>query len=521
MEGKYKIFVPRDFSSISLGADEVADAIKEEAERRGISLELVRNGSRGIYWLEPLVEVQTQEGRVGFRNVSLHDVPSLLDSLIGNNNKNHPLYIGPVDELEYLKRQVRLTFERVGLIDPLSIDEYIKYKGFLALKKALDMKPEDIINEIKRSGLRGRGGAGFPTGIKWETVLKTPSEEKYVVCNADEGDSGTFSDRMIMECDPFLLIEAMTIAGLAVGARRGYIYLRSEYPLAKEVLQEAINIACDRGYLGDDIMGSGKSFEIELYVGAGAYVCGEETALLESLEGKRGIVRPRPPVPAVSGLWGKPTIVNNVVTLATVPWIIREGGENYASFGINKSRGTIPIQLSGNVKRGGLVEIPFGTTLRELIYDFGGGTYSGRPVKAVQVGGPLGAYLPESMLDIPIDYEAFQKVGAIIGHGGVVVFDDTVDLWYMMRFAMEFCARESCGKCTPCRIGSQRGVEVIDKLMKDGTNGKLLTLLEDLMDVMMYTSLCGLGGMAPYPVLSILRHFSEDLGIKKELNIIS
>ncbi len=254
MEGRYKIFVPRDFSSISLGANEVADAIKEEAERRGISLELVRNGSRGIYWLEPLVEVQTQEGRVGFRNVSLHDVPSLLASLIGNNNKNHPLYIGPVDELEYLKRQVRLTFERVGLIDPLSIDEYIKYKGFLALKKALDMKPEDIINEIKRSGLRGRGGAGFPTGIKWETVLKTPSEEKYIVCNADEGDSGTFSDRMIMECDPFLLIEAMTIAGLAVGARRGYIYLRSEYPLAKEVLQEAINIACDRGYLGDDIM---------------------------------------------------------------------------------------------------------------------------------------------------------------------------------------------------------------------------------------------------------------------------
>jgi len=518
MKGKYRIFIPRDFSSSSLGADEVSVVIEKEARKRGINIEIVRNGSRGMYWLEPLVEVETQQGRVGYRNVSTKDVSSLFNAEFFKGNGNHSLYVGFVEEVDYIKRQTRLTFERVGIIDPVSIDDYIKHNGFLALKKALEMRPEDIINEIKISGLRGRGGAGFPTGIKWETVFKTPSEVKYVVCNADEGDSGTFSDRMIMECDPYLLIEGMIIAGLAVGAQEGYIYLRSEYSLAKEVLQKAINIAYERGYLGKDIMGSGKRFDLELYVGAGAYVCGEETALLESLEGKRGIVRPRPPVPAVSGLWGKPTVVNNVVTLATVPWIIREGGEKYANYGTDKSRGTLPVQLSGNIKRGGLVEVPFGITLRELIYEFGGGTYSGRPIKAVQIGGPLGAYLPEDMLDIPLDYEALQRVGGIVGHGGIVVFDDTVDLWYMMRFAMEFCARESCGKCTPCRIGSQRGVEVIDKLKNNRGDEKLLVLLEDLMDVMMNTSLCGLGGMAPYPVLSILRHFSDELGLKKEIN---
>ncbi|MEZ0361863.1 MAG: NADH-quinone oxidoreductase subunit NuoF [Hydrogenobacter sp.] len=519
MESKHKVFVPRDFSSLSMGADEVADAIRNEAKRRGIKLDLVRNGSRGMYWLEPLVEVQTSGGRIGYRNVSPEEVPSIFDAFL--DNKNHPLYIGFVDEIDYLKRQTRLTFERVGLIDPLSIDEYVQHGGFSALKKALSMESKDIINEIKMSGLRGRGGAGFPTGVKWETVFKTPSDEKYVVCNADEGDSGTFSDRMIMECDPFLLIEGMIIAGLAVGAKEGYIYLRSEYPLARNVLQKAIDTAYERGYLGKDIMGSGKAFDIELYVGAGAYICGEETALLESLEGKRGIVRPRPPVPAVSGLWGKPTIVNNVVTIATVPWIIREGAQKYSSYGTERSKGTLPVQLSGNVKRGGLVEVPFGITLRELIYEFGEGTYTGRPVKAVQVGGPLGAYLSESMLDVPLDYEAFQKIGGILGHGGVVVFDDTVDLWYMARFAMEFCAHESCSKCTPCRIGSQRGMELIDRLMKNGKDGRLLTLLEDLMEVMMYTSLCGLGGMAPYPVLSILKHFSEELGLRKEFKFNS
>lgn len=515
MARKYKVYVPKDFSSVAMGADEVAEAISLEAMRRGISIELIRNGSRGMYWLEPLVEVSTDKGRIGYGPVSPQDVPSLFDAgfLLGGI---HRLYLGIVDELPYLKRQTRLTFERVGIIDPLSLDDYVSHGGFRALLKALEMHPEDIINEVKKSGLRGRGGAGFPTGIKWETVYKTKSDKKYVVCNADEGDSGTFSDRMIMECDPFCLIEGMTIAGIAVGADEGYIYLRSEYPLAKEILQRAINIAYEKGYLGDNIAGSGKRFNLKLFVGAGSYICGEETALLESLEGKRGIVRSRPPFPAVSGLWGKPTLVNNVITLATIPWIIREGADSYSSYGTERSKGTIPIQLSGNVKYGGLVEVPFGITLRELIYEFGGGTYSGRPVKAVQVGGPLGAYFPESMLDIPIDYEAFQKAGGILGHGGVVVFDDTADMGYMARFAMEFCAHESCGKCTPCRIGSQRGMEIIDKLLKNGGDRKTLSLLKDLMDVMMYTSLCGLGGMAPYPVLSILKYFPEDLGLDRE-----
>ena len=380
------------------------------------------------------------------------------------------------------------------------------------------MTQEDIVKAVTDSGLRGRGGAAFPTGIKWNTVLGAKGAQKYIVCNADEGDSGTFSDRMVMEDDPYVLIEGMTIAGLAVGATQGYIYLRSEYPHALHILNEAIDKANVAGYLGDDVCGSGKSFQMEVRRAAGAYVCGEETSLLESLEGKRGLVRFKPPLPAIEGLFGKPTVVNNVISLATIPIILDKGAQYYADYGMGRSRGTLPIQLAGNIKCGGLVELAFGITLRELLYDYGGGSASGRPIRAVQVGGPLGAYLPESQFDTPIDYESFQKLWAVLGHGGIVVFDDTVNMAKMARYAFEFCSIESCGKCTPCRIGATRGVEVMDKITSGTEHTKNIQVLRDLSDTMLNGSLCALGGMTPYPVISALNHFGEDFGLNKGLN---
>jgi formate dehydrogenase iron-sulfur subunit len=421
--------------------------------------------------------------------------------------------MGLTEEIPYFKNQERLTFARVGLTDPVSLSDYLEHGGFKGLGNALRLNGDQIIKEVTESGLRGRGGAAFPTGIKWKTAYDAPADEKYVVCNADEGDSGTFSDRMTMEGDPFVLIEGMTIAGLAISARHGYIYLRSEYPHSERTLNESISIAYKEGYLGEDIRGSGKAFHLEVRRGAGAYICGEETALLESLEGKRGEIRYRPPLPAVAGLFGKPTILNNVISLASVPIIFEKGAAFYKNYGMGRSRGTLPFQLAGNVKRGGLVEKAFGITLRELLYDFGGGSYSGRPIRAVQVGGPLGAYIPESQFDTPMDYESFSGIRAMLGHGGLVAFDDTVDMARMARFAMEFCANESCGKCTPCRIGSTRGVEVIDKIIQNRNRDANVELLHDLCDVMLNGSLCGLGGLIPYPVLSAIRHFPKDFGI--------
>jgi formate dehydrogenase iron-sulfur subunit len=465
-----------------------------------------------MYWLEPLVEVETSEGRISYGPVSPSDVPGLFEARFPEAG-GHPLGHGLTESIPYLKNQERLTFSRVGVIDPLSLEDYLASDGYQGLKNALTLSGEQIVKDLIESGLRGRGGAGFPTGIKWKTALDTPSEQKYVVCNADEGDSGTFSDRMIMEGDPFVLIEGMTIAGLAINATRGYIYLRSEYPHAYRILNQAIERAYGSHYLGEDLRGSGRTFHLEVRRGAGSYICGEETALLESLEGKRGMIRYRPPLPAVSGLFGKPTILNNVISLASVPVIFNKGAAFYKDFGVGRSRGTLPFQLSGNIKRGGLVEKAFGITLRELLYDFGGGSSTGRPIRAVQVGGPLGAYLPESQFDTPLDYEAFAKIRALLGHGGAVVFDDTVDMARMARFAMEFCALESCGKCTPCRIGSTRGVEVIDKVIQNLNRDDNLQLLGDLCDLMLNGSLCGLGGLIPYPVLSALRHFPEDFGV--------
>jgi formate dehydrogenase iron-sulfur subunit len=507
-----KIYVSCDSAAVSLGADRVAAAIVQEAAQRGISIDLIRNGSRGMFWLEPLVEVAADQGRIAYGPVQPKDVAGLFDSdfLIGGA---HPLALGLTEELDYFKKQQRLTFARIGLTDPVSLEEYVAYDGYKGLKKTLTITGADIVKEVTDSGLRGRGGAAFPTGIKWNTVLNTPAEQKYIICNADEGDSGTFSDRMVMEGDPFVLIEGMTIAGIAVGATQGYIYLRVEYPHAHKALNSAITKAYQAGYLGDNILGSGKKFDLEVRLGAGAYICGEETSLMESLEGKRGLVRFKPPLPAISGLFGKPTIVNNVISLASVPIILDRGGAYYRDYGMGRSRGTLPLQLAGNIKRPGLVEVAFGLTLRELLYEFGGGSASGRPIRAVQVGGPLGAYLPESQFDTPLDYEAFTAIWAVLGHGGVVAFDDTVDMAEMARYSMEFCKIESCGKCTPCRIGSTRGMEVITDIIEGRDRAKNIPLLRDLCNTLLNGSLCALGGMTPYPVLSALNHFPEDFGI--------
>jgi formate dehydrogenase iron-sulfur subunit len=509
-----KIYVPRDSSALSLGANKVAANIKAEAAKRGIEINLVRNGSRGLFWLETMVEVSTSKGRVAFGPVMPIDVAGLFDADFINGGA-HPLNLGLTDEIEWLKKQERLTFARVGITDPVSVEDYLAHDGYKGLKNALGKSGAEIVKEVTDSGLRGRGGAAFPTGIKWNTVLNAPADQKYIVCNADEGDSGTYSDRMIMEGDPLVLVEGMTIAGLAVGATQGYIYLRSEYPDALVTLNEAITNAYQAGYLGDDICGSGKRFHLEVRRAAGAYVCGEETSLLESLEGKRGLVRFKPPLPAIEGLFGKPTVVNNVISLATVPIVLDKGGQFYQDFGMGRSRGTLPIQLAGNIKQCGLVEKAFGVTLRELLYDFGGGSASGKPIRAVQVGGPLGAYLPESQFDTPLDYEKFSEIWAVLGHGGIVAFDDTVDMAKMARYAFEFCAVESCGKCTPCRIGSTRGVEVMDKIIAKEDHAKNITLVRDLSDTMLNGSLCALGGMTPYPVLSAMNHFPEDFGLKK------
>ncbi|WP_340123694.1 NADH-quinone oxidoreductase subunit NuoF [Methylobacter svalbardensis] len=506
------IYVPCDSSAVSLGAERVAIAIAKEAATRGLDITLVRNGSRGMFWLEPLVEVATAKGRVAYGPVQPGDVSGLFDADFTQGGA-HALSLGLTEELDYFKKQQRLTFARIGITDPLSLTDYVENDGYRGLKNALAMTQEAIVQAVTDSGLRGRGGAAFPTGIKWKTVLNTPSLQKYIICNADEGDSGTFSDRMVMEGDPFVLIEGMTIAGLAVDATQGYIYLRVEYPHAFEILNAAIATAYQEGYLGDNIQGSGLTFNLEVRLGAGAYVCGEETSLMESLEGKRGLVRFKPPLPAISGLFGQPTVVNNVISLASVPIILDKGGDYYRDFGMGRSRGTLPVQLAGNIKRPGLVELGFGLTLRELLYDFGGGSASGRPIRAVQVGGPLGAYLPESQFDTPLDYEAFAAIWAVVGHGGIVVFDDTVNMAEMARYSMEFCKIESCGKCTPCRIGSTRGVEVMDDIINGRNLDKNIPLLRDLCDTLLNGSLCALGGMTPYPVLSALNHFPEDFGI--------
>jgi len=503
------VYIPKDAAALSVGADAVARAIAEQAQARALTVTIKRNGSRGLLWLEPLIEVETAAGRVAYGPVALADVAGLFEANFLQGGA-HALHQGLTEQIPYFKNQQRLTFARVGLIEPTNLQDYCAHEGYRGLRQTLQMGAAQIVQAVTDSGLRGRGGAAFPTGIKWKTVLDAPAAQKYVTCNADEGDSGTFADRMLMEGDPFALIEGMTIAGIAVGATRGFIYLRAEYPHAYRTLNEAIAVATRQGYLGANVLGSGHRFDLEVRLGAGAYICGEETSMLESLEGRRGEVRVRPPLPAIKGLFGMPTIVNNVISLASVPIILDKGASFYRDFGTGKSRGTLPIQLAGNLKRGGLVERAFGVSLRELLYDYAGGSASGRPIRTVQIGGPLGAYVPAAQFDTPVDYEALSEIGALLGHGGIVAFDDTVDMAHMARYAMEFCAIESCGKCTPCRIGSTRGMEVIDRIMVGVNPQQNLTLLEELCDTMLNGSLCGLGGMTPFPVQSALKHFRQD-----------
>jgi formate dehydrogenase iron-sulfur subunit len=505
-----RIFVPRDAGAVAVGADEVALALEKAAEKSRTAIEIVRTGSRGLYWLEPMIEIATAQGRVAYGPMTSTDAASVLKAMVADGP--HALRLGVTEEIPWLKRQTRLTFARCGVVDPRSVANYRAHGGYKGLERALTLAPEAILADVTASGLRGRGGAGFPTGIKWKTVAQATADQKYVVCNADEGDSGTFADRMIMEGDPFVVIEGMTIAGIAVGATKGFIYIRSEYPHAVEAMNTAISVARRAGYLGPHVGGSAQSFDLEVRVGAGAYVCGEETSLLESLEGRRGIVRAKPPLPAYKGLFGKPTVINNVLSFAAIPFILAGGAKAYADFGIGRSRGTMPIQLAGNIKHGGLFETAFGITLGELVDDIGGGTLSGRPVRAVQVGGPLGAYFPRELFDTPFDYEAFAARDGLIGHGGIVVFDDRVDMAKQARFAMEFCAIESCGKCTPCRIGSTRGVETIDRIRAGERVAENIAVVEDLCNTMKFGSLCALGGFTPYPVMSALKHFRKDFG---------
>jgi formate dehydrogenase iron-sulfur subunit len=509
-----KVFIPRESTALSLGAHSVAQAISSYSVDHSLELDIIRNGSRGLFWLEPMVEIETPQGRLAYGPVETADVASVMADIVNNvlNNEpqNHKLALGYTEKLDYLQKQTRLTFARAGITDPVSLDDYLSLDGFSGLNKSLALSDQEIVTTVLDSGLRGRGGAAFPTGIKWQTVKDAPAEKKYIVCNADEGDSGAFADRLVMECDPFMLIEGMIIAGIAVGADQGYIYLRSEYPVADEILQQAISIAKEAGYLGDNICGSNKTFNLEVRLGAEAYICGEETALLESLEGKRGIVRAKPPLPALEGLFGKPTIVNNVLSLAAVPYIMSQGSQAYQQYGTNRSRGTLPFQLAGNIKQGGLIELPFGSSLQDLLDDFSGGTESGKAIKAIQVGGPLGAYLPSSQFNLLLDYEAFASESAVLGHGGIVVFDESVDMLEQARFSMEFCVVESCGKCTPCRIGSTRGVEVLDRIKADQDRDSNMSLLSDLCDTMIDGSLCAMGGMTPFPVRSAYTYFPQD-----------
>ncbi|AVA23239.1 formate dehydrogenase beta subunit [Rhizobium sp. LEGMi198b] len=504
-----KIYIPRDAAALSLGAEKVAKAVAQEIASRGLDAQIVRNGSRGMFWLEPLVEVEVDGKRIGYGPVKAKDVADIFDAGLITGGA-HPLCLGEVENLPFLKEQTRLTFARCGITDPLSLEDYEAHGGLKGVRRAVDMAAGDIVKEVTDSGLRGRGGAGFPTGIKWKTVLDAPGDRKYIVCNADEGDSGTFADRMIMEGDPFVLIEGMAIAGLATGATKGFVYTRSEYPHAIAVMTEAVEIARAAGILGASVLGSGKAFDMEIRSGAGAYVCGEETSLLNSLEGKRGVVRAKPPLPAHKGLFDCPTVINNVISLASVPVIMDKGAAFYRDFGMGRSRGTIPLQIAGNVKHAGLYETAFGLSLGDIVDRIGGGTRSGRPVKAVQVGGPLGAYFPRKLFDTPFDYEAFAAKDGLIGHAGIVVFDDTADMLKQARFAMEFCAVESCGKCTPCRIGSIRGVETADKIARGIEPEQNRALLADLCNTMKFGSLCALGGFTPYPVMSAMTHFPED-----------
>ena len=486
-----RLYLSNDTSSQAAGVGHLAEWLQERTD-----IQLLRTSSRGAFYLEPMIERDGPEGRLLWPNVTVDDLPNVIAGRGGV----------PADNVPYLAKQTRATFSNFGITQPLALDEYRAPGGFNGLEAALAMSPDAIIQELKVARLRGRGGAAFPVWNKWRAALQTEADEKYVVVNADEGDAGTYCDRMVMEGDPFRLIEGMLICAHAIGASKGFIYCRQEYPAAAAAVRTAIRKADEAELLELD----GRTFSIDIVLGGGSYVCGEETALLESLEGRRGVVRAKPPYPAISGLYHRPTIVSNVLTFAIVPSILARGGAWHASLGTEASRGTAVLQIGGRVKQPGLVEIPFGMTLRHVLEEFGGGMTAGARFKAVQVGGPLGSLFPESRLDIPICYDAFADAGAILGHGGIVVYDDETDMVELARHFMAFTADESCGKCTPCRIGSIRAREILELVQSGRAKPDDLTLLADLGETMKTASLCALGGRAPYPVMTAIEHFGNE-----------
>ncbi|MGO9641994.1 MAG: NADH-ubiquinone oxidoreductase-F iron-sulfur binding region domain-containing protein [Candidatus Acidiferrales bacterium] len=490
---------------LSLHSDKLKDALEKEAAAAGTPCQVKGTGCMGLCSAGPLVAVEP-DGLL-YQHVGAQDAGELIRGLGGEPLRDHVCS----REQPFFKRQVNVVLENSGRIDPEKIEDYIAADGYQALLRVLtEMKPVDVIHEISISGLRGRGGAGYPTGLKWETVAKAGTGSKYVICNADEGDPGAFMDRSVLESDPQRVLEGMIIGAYAVGANHGYIYVRAEYPLAVKRLGTSLREARRMGFLGSNICGTTFSFDIELRLGAGAFVCGEETALIASIEGRRGTPRPRPPYPAQSGLWELPTLINNVETFANVPPIVRSGGAWYAKMGTAKSKGTKVFALTGKVKNTGLIEVPIGMTLREIIFDIGGGVPDGRKFKAVQTGGPSGGCIPEPFLDVPVDYDSLVQLGSIMGSGGMIVMDDTSCMVNVARYFMEFCMTESCGKCIPCRAGTAQMYELLTRISQGVGTHRDLDLLVELCDMVKFTSLCGLGQSAPNPALSTLKYFKDE-----------
>lgn len=497
---------------VAAGGRDVYDTLSSKLLQRGLNVELRETGCMGMCYNEVLIEVASPSGgRVFYKHVTPEKVDRLVEEhLIGGQAVAE--WAIPEDEINnFLFKQTRIVLRNCGIIAPESIDDYLAVDGYKALEKVLYSKsPQEVIAEVTKSGLRGRGGAGFPTGVKWNFARKSPSSQKYIICNADEGDPGAFMDRSVLESDPHSVLEGMLIAGYAINASESYIYVRAEYPLAIRRLEIALAQAKEKGFIGESILGSNFDFEIKIRQGAGAFVCGEETALMMSIEGRRGMPRFRPPFPAQSGLWGKPTNINNVETLASVPWIILHGADAYSKYGTEKSKGTKVFALAGKVARGGLVEVPMGITLREIVFDIGGGTSSGLEFKAIQIGGPSGGIIPASLADTPVDYESVTRTGAIMGSGGLIVMDEATCMVDMAKFFLNFTQNESCGKCTFCRIGTLRIFEILERISNgEGKEGDL-ELLEQLAESVKSASLCGLGQTAPNPVLTTIRYFRNE-----------
>ncbi|MBS3781342.1 MAG: NADH-quinone oxidoreductase subunit NuoF [Candidatus Thermoplasmatota archaeon] len=517
MSAEKRVRVGYASCGIAAGASEIYDELMDTLEGKDVDPQVDKVGCMGMCHNEPIVEIDDENGRYTYGNLEVEDVENLVeDHLIEHVPYEDKLITGPEEEYDYFSNQRKVVLRNSGEINPESIEEYMDAEGYEALEKALDMDPQEIIDTIKESNLRGRGGAGFPTGMKWQFAKDAKGDEKYIICNADEGDPGAFMDRSVLEGDPHAVLEGMIIGAYATGASKGYIYCRAEYPVALKRLDIGIKRAREKGFLGEDILDSGFSFDIEIKEGAGAFVCGEETALMHSIEGERGMPRPRPPFPAQQGLFDKPTNINNVETWANVPWILRNGAEEFSSMGTDESGGTKVFALAGKVKRGGLVEVPIGTTLREVIFDVGGGIEEDKEFKAVQLGGPSGGCLPKEYLDTPVDYETLTDAGAIMGSGGMVVMNEDDCMVNVAQYFLDFTQEESCGKCTFCRVGTKRLLEMLDSFSKGEGSSEDIEKLKEMADKIKKHSLCGLGQTAPNPVLTTLRYFEDEYEIHLE-----